>query len=71
MYVIVGEKIPEMEDLPAIYINLGNVYIKKGLLDEAKRLCTKGWKISKSSNNYESLDEAKTCLDEVNKLLTK
>ena len=60
-----------MEDLSSIHVNLGNVYIKKGLLDEAKRCCTVGWKLSKSQNNMESLQEAKTCLDEVNKLLTK
>lgn len=60
-----------MEDISSIHINLGNVYIKKGLLDEAKRWCSTGWKTSKRKQNNETLEEAKACLDEVNKLLTK
>lgn len=60
-----------MEDLPSIHVNLGNIYIKKGLLDEAKKCCTKGWKLSKSNKNLEIIEEAKACIDEVNKLLAK
>ncbi|XP_008212523.1 tetratricopeptide repeat protein 19 homolog, mitochondrial [Nasonia vitripennis] len=67
----IGKQLPDMEDIASIHVNLGNVYLKKGLLDEAKKCCAKGWKLSKDKNNYESLDEAKACLDEVNKLLTK
>ncbi|XP_058804758.1 tetratricopeptide repeat protein 19 homolog, mitochondrial [Phymastichus coffea] len=67
----IGANLPDMEDLSSIHINLGNVYIKKGLLDEAKKCCTTGWRLSKSKKNLETLEEAKTCLDEVNKLLTK
>lgn len=71
LFCISGEKLPEMEDVASIHNNLGNVYIKKGLLDEAKRSCTKGWKLSKKAKNNESLNEAKLCLEEVKKLLSK
>lgn len=58
-----------MEDLSSIYTNLGNVYIKKGLLDEAKKSCSRGWRLSKDKKNYETMEEAKACLDEIKKLL--
>ncbi|KAL7287847.1 hypothetical protein TKK_0017916 [Trichogramma kaykai] len=67
----IGEKLPAMESLASIYVNLGNVQLKKGLLDEAKRCCAKGWRLAKKLKDQESVEEAKTCLDEVEKLFTK
>ncbi|XP_023248347.1 tetratricopeptide repeat protein 19 homolog, mitochondrial-like [Copidosoma floridanum] len=69
--VVTGEKLAEMDDIASIHVNLGNVYIKKGLLDEAKKSCLKGWKLSKKTKNDESMGEAKLCLEEIKKLLTK
>lgn len=65
-----GEQLPDMEDLASIYVNLGNIFIKKGLFEEAKKSCAKGWKLSKSRKNDETLNESKACLDEVEKLMT-
>ncbi|XP_015510846.1 tetratricopeptide repeat protein 19 homolog, mitochondrial isoform X1 [Neodiprion lecontei] len=66
----IGKELPEMEELGSIHVNLGNVFIKKGLYDAAKKSCQEGWRLSKSRKNKESLVEANDCLDEINKLLS-
>lgn len=58
-----------MEELGSIHVNLGNVFIKQGLYDEAMISCQKGWKLSKKLNNLESLTEANDCIDELKKIL--
>lgn len=58
-----------MEDISVIYVNLGNVFIKKEMFEEAKKWCKEGWRLAKVKNDDESLKEAKLCLDEVNKVL--
>ncbi|XP_011506239.1 PREDICTED: tetratricopeptide repeat protein 19 homolog, mitochondrial, partial [Ceratosolen solmsi marchali] len=65
--VEIGEKLPNMDNVSSIHVNLGNVYMKKGLINEAKHSCLKGWKLSKKINNKELLEEANLCLKEVNK----
>ncbi|XP_012286118.1 tetratricopeptide repeat protein 19 homolog, mitochondrial isoform X2 [Orussus abietinus] len=67
----IGKNLPEMEDLGWIHINLGKLYIIKGLYDAAKKACEKGFLISKARNNEESLAEARNCLSEVKKILSK
>ncbi|XP_048508334.1 tetratricopeptide repeat protein 19 homolog, mitochondrial isoform X1 [Athalia rosae] len=64
----IGDKLPDMEDLSSIHVNLGNVLMKKGLYDAAKKSCQRGWYLSKSRNNEESLVEANDCLDEIRKI---
>ncbi|KAJ8680903.1 hypothetical protein QAD02_016690 [Eretmocerus hayati] len=67
----IGDKLSDMEDLASIHINLGNVLMKKGLLDEAKRSCSRGWIMAKSKKDPESQSEAKNCLDEVVNMMSK
>lgn len=66
---IPGSKLPDMEDLGAVHVNLGGVYLKKGLYDEAKKFCEEGLKIATNRNNQECLDEANECLQTVKKFL--
>ncbi|XP_046736144.1 tetratricopeptide repeat protein 19 homolog, mitochondrial [Diprion similis] len=66
----IGKDLPEMEELGSIHVNLGNVFMKKGLYDAAKKSCQEGWRLSKSRKNRESLVEANDCLDEINKLVS-
>lgn len=65
----IGKKLPDMEELATIHVNLGNVFIKRGMFDAAKKSCQEGWNLSKRRNNQESLVEANDCLEEINKLL--
>ncbi|XP_015604091.1 tetratricopeptide repeat protein 19 homolog, mitochondrial [Cephus cinctus] len=68
--VEIGKKLPDMVDLGSIHVNLGNVYMKKGLYEAAKKSCQEGWKLSKNRNNEESLTEASNCLNEIKRLLS-
>lgn len=63
--VSIGNKLPEMEDFGSVLINLGTVYMKKGMMKEAKQVYQDAWKNAKKHNNFEVLKEANTCLDEL------
>jgi tetratricopeptide repeat protein 19 len=58
-----------MIDLAWIHINLGNVFLKKGLYNEAKKSCLKGKKIAKARDDNNSLLKANECLKEIKMLL--
>lgn len=45
--------------------NLGLVYIRQGLLDEAKKLCTQAWRLGRSKNDSATVDQAEYCLNEI------
>lgn len=64
-----GERLPNMVDLGSIHVNLGNVLLKKGLYNEAKKSCQKGRRIAKSRDDDDSLVEADKCLKELKRLL--
>lgn len=68
--MFIGENLPDMVDLGSIHVNLGNVFLKKGLYDEAKKSCQRGRKIAKSRDNNDSLLEAIECLKKVKRLLS-
>lgn len=70
MCVLLGRNLPDMVDLGLIYINLGNVFLKKGLYDEAKKSCQQGKMIAKNRDDNDSLLKADECLKEVKRLLS-
>ncbi|XP_067001522.2 tetratricopeptide repeat protein 19 homolog, mitochondrial isoform X2 [Anabrus simplex] len=63
--VKIGKSLPDMEDFASIYVNLGAVYLKKQMYEEAKHACEAAWKSAKLHNNKEGLGEASICLDEI------
>ncbi|RZF42170.1 hypothetical protein LSTR_LSTR004319 [Laodelphax striatellus] len=67
----VGKHLPNMEDFSSVYVNLGNIYLKKGLYDEAKKYCSEGYKNAKRHDNPEGLKEAGICLEEIKKIFKK
>jgi len=66
----IGKNLPDMIDLGSIHVNLGNVFLKKGLLDEAKKFCQRGRVIAKNRDDNDSLLEADECLKEIKRLLS-
>ncbi|KAG8238488.1 hypothetical protein J437_LFUL004951 [Ladona fulva] len=67
-----GKKTIGDEELVAsLRVNLGVVYAKKGLLEQAKKECQEGWKIAKRLNDKEVEMEASACLDAIKDLLLK
>lgn len=63
--VAVGKQLKEVEDLASIYINLGTVYMKKKMFEEAKRAFTDGRNNAELTNNKAALDEANICLSQL------
>lgn len=68
--MLLGENLPDMVDLGSIHVNLGNVLLKKGLYDEAKKSCQMGRKIARKREDNDSLLEADECLKEIKRLLS-
>lgn len=61
----IGKHLPDMENFSTVYINIGNIYLKQGLLKEAEKHCLEGLKNAKRHNYEEGKEEAKICLAEI------
>lgn len=61
----IGQHLPDMEHFSSIYINLGNIYLKQGMLKEAEKHCVEGMKNAKRHHYEEGKKEAAHCLEEV------
>ncbi|XP_063366819.1 tetratricopeptide repeat protein 19 homolog, mitochondrial [Cydia amplana] len=65
----IGKQLPEMEELGTMYVNLGRAYLKKQLVEEARKSCGHGWKLGVQANNKEIKDEAEECIKEVKNMI--
>lgn len=54
-----------MEDLGAMYVNLGRAYLKMQLIDQARKSCGYAWKLGKVSKHEDIIREAELCLKEI------
>ncbi|XP_075981000.1 tetratricopeptide repeat domain 19 [Anticarsia gemmatalis] len=54
-----------MDEVGAMYVNLGRAYIKKQLLDTARKHCGYAWRLGVTTKNKEIKDEAEMCLQEI------
>lgn len=63
-----GKKLPEMPDLGAIYVNLGRAYIKKSMLDMARKTCGFGWRLGELAKSDDIKREAELCIKEIKNL---
>lgn len=61
----IGKEIPDMHELGAMYVNLGRIYIKKNLIEKARKSCGQGWKLSVLAKNNEIKHEAELCINEI------
>lgn len=61
----IGQHLPDMEHFSSVHINLGNIYLKQGLLKEAEKCCTEGMKNAKRHQYAEGKKEAALCLEEI------
>lgn len=46
--------------------NLGLLYLKQGLLQQAKDACTFAWRFGKKMNHKDIVDQADNCLKLIN-----
>ncbi|CAG9795768.1 unnamed protein product [Diatraea saccharalis] len=54
-----------MDELGAIYVNLGRAYLKKNMIEDARKVCGHGWKIGAMSKNDNIKHEAELCIKEI------
>ncbi|XP_077285986.1 tetratricopeptide repeat domain 19 isoform X2 [Arctopsyche grandis] len=54
--------------LPTIHINLGRLYMKRGLYDKARKSCGYAYRLGKEQKNDDQKKEALNCVKEVLKL---
>lgn len=55
----------QMEDIGTMYVNLGRAYLKKNLIEQARKTCGHAWKLGTLSKNPEIIKEAESCLKEI------
>ncbi|XP_063233876.1 tetratricopeptide repeat protein 19 homolog, mitochondrial [Bacillus rossius redtenbacheri] len=67
--VEVGRRLPGMQDFAAVHVNLGAVYLKKGMYREARHACETALRDARAHDNKEGVEEANTCLDQVKRFL--
>ncbi|CAL7943260.1 unnamed protein product [Xylocopa violacea] len=66
--VELGKKLPDMDDLGSIHINLGKAFIAKGLYEEGKKSCSQAEYVARARNDATSIIEATKCLDLIKNL---
>lgn len=45
--------------------NLGLIYLREGLINEAKTSCSQAWKTGKTQHNDAAIEQAEYCLNEI------
>lgn len=62
------KKIPEATNEGLLQANLGLVYLRDGLTEQAKSTCTYAYKLGKKMQDDDSVEQANYCLNEIKKL---
>lgn len=64
-------RISQSPDIASFYVNLGAIYLQQELLSNAERCCKEGLLLARKMKNEEAVDEANSCLTEINNLKKK
>lgn len=59
----------DMNELGVMYVNLGRVYIKKKMLDDARKNCGFGWKLGAKEQNEDIKKEAELCIKQIKSIV--
>lgn len=57
---------PEMYQTGIYHANLGMLYLKKGLLPEARKSCSQAQRMAEESNSADGVEQANYCIDQIN-----
>jgi tetratricopeptide repeat protein 19 len=60
----------DIEDTSPYHINLGMLYLKQKLLDNAKSSCKNGWQLANKYKNTEAIQASERCLEQIKKAIT-
>ncbi|KAJ6645803.1 Tetratricopeptide repeat protein 19 like, mitochondrial [Pseudolycoriella hygida] len=63
-----SKQFPEIHDSGIFQANRGLLFIKQGLLDEARKVCTFAWKFAKKSESKDGIEQADYCLKQLKNL---
>ncbi len=63
--VEIGKHLPGMITLSNIYVTLGNIYLKQGLIKDAEVLCGQAYKNAVRHKYEKGIEEANACLKEL------
>jgi len=59
------KKLKDTSQEGILYANLGLIYLREGLLKEAKESCSLAWRIGKKQQNPDAIEQAEYCLNEL------
>lgn len=59
---------PELYESGVFQANRGLLFIKQGLLEEAKKMCTFAWRSAKNSESDDGIEQADYCLKQLKNL---
>lgn len=60
-----ARKYPEMYQTGIYHANLGMIYLKKGLLSEARSFCSQARLMAKESKSADGIDQANYCIEQI------
>lgn len=69
--ILLASAYPELMETGIYHANKALICLRKGLLDEAQRYCKHADQASRRSNDPDGKEQAKYCLEQVEKALKK
>jgi len=61
----IGQHFPDMKKLSIVHVNLGNLFLEKGLLNRAEKICMEGLKNAKKHSCFKGKKEAEILLAKI------
>lgn len=68
--IVIAKKNPETCETGTVYVNLGRLFMRKGLYEMARKTCGKALRYSVDNKNKECREEASKCIKEAMKFAT-
>lgn len=62
-----AKDIPDMLEVGVLQANLGLLYLRQGLVSQAKEICALAWRMGKKNSDDDTLKQADYCLEEIKK----
>lgn len=63
-----SKQFPELIDSGIFQANQGMIFIRRGLLDQAKKTCSLAWRMAKNAKNEDGMEQADYCLKQLKNL---
>lgn len=67
--IVLASPYPEINETGIYHANKALICLKRGLVNDAQRFCKHASQASQRSNNSDGKEQAKYCLDQIEKVL--